>query len=143
MAQDLEEELLKSEQARKKVLEKVDLVKSGESLPGSLKATLQEVEEIKATFGYVLEAKAFRRLSQLLDVIQTRVEATEELRAFSVEIDGLTKALNTMMMSVEGSHSMLVSLDKRLTVEFEERRKHRQKVQATLSILDEYLKNWV
>jgi len=139
---DLEEQFHESEASRKKILEKVELAKLGEDLPGSAKATLKQIEQLRATFSDLLEAKAYRQVGKVLDVIQSRVEAMEELRAFSIEIDGLTKALNTMMAGIQGSHSMLVSLNKQLTAEFEERRKHRQLAQQALSKLNTYLDNW-
>jgi len=140
---ELEQQFRKSEETRKKILEKVEMAKSGEPLPGSAKKALKGIEELRATFSDLLGAKAYREVAKFLDVIQTRVEAMEELRAFSIEIDGLTKALNTMMADIEGSHNMLVNLNQQLTAEFEERRKHRQLAQTTLSKLNKYLDNWL
>lgn len=143
-----EQQWLESEKKRKELAEKVDQTKKGLPVPGEAREALVEIQRMRDIFSKealsdLLGAKAFRRLSKFLDVMQSRVEAMEELKAFSADIDALTSTLNTIKIGIQGSHKMLATLNKQLTTEFEERRKHRQQVQQAVSKLNKYLDNWL
>lgn len=150
--QKLEKQFEASELARRKVEEKKEFKKLGLPSPvvQKLASTLAKIEEAKQGFSKTLTPEAFKTVAEIFDTVHSQIKAIAESKEFKMEINGLTDRaeavnanLQTVLDTLETSVNLLTSLDQKLTAEFNERDKIRQKQLAVIAKLDKYLDDWV
>lgn len=117
-----------SEARRQAVTEKVRVAKGGVPLPVLPKP--KKVPDLKQLLSHVLAD-------------QSRGQVVEELKQFSLEINGLSDKSKNVDATLVSVNRRLQVLTDKLTVDLDERRKLRLKLSATIDDLDEYLKNWL
>lgn len=137
----LEQELRQSEARRKQLTDKIKILREGGST--SPDEALQKIQELRESLSALLEGKSYQRVSEVLDVIQSRTEVLAELQAYGDDINKLRDAWNQILGEIKASNRNLQDLNAQLLTDMEERRKLREKQHAVLDKLDQYLTDWL
>ena len=140
MSQHLEEEFNESEKLRQKLEKKAERRK--QNLPSEQQEQLRILEGFLALNADVQEAKAFQRLSNIVDLTVLTSQLTEKLAEFNIDINGQSNILDSVVTALNGVQGELSTLTVKVSLEFEERKKLRQKQIATLQKINDYLEKW-
>jgi len=139
----LEEKYAESERERQKTEGKVASLKKGNALLGSPRDMKEKLEQLDDTLSDLLEARAYQRVSKLVNMLKTHIETVEELKQFGIEIDALSDVLKSIDFTVTSVNHKLQVLTNQFSADFEDRRKLRELQRETAQMLKQYLKDWV
>lgn len=135
--EELERELEKSENRRKRV--------EARSHPEANEALLA-ITEFKKLYDNVLEAKAFQRVTELLDMKATVENVADDLGAMRNKlvavmenVDGLTNFFQSVLNDV---NAKLAGLEQRLNAEETKNAELRELEKETLHKINDYLDKW-
>lgn len=137
---ELEKQFVESEKHRR---ETEATVKRQKEIPSEAISQMRVLEGFMQINEGILEAKAFKRLSEIVDLTQLSMTLTKKLREFNMDINDQTNILDKVTVALDGVQTELVALGKKLSSEFEEREKQRELENETLTKLNTYLDHWV
>jgi len=138
--ENLEEQFAESEKRRQ---ETEATVKRQKEIPNETMHQIRLLEGFMQLNKGILEANAYKRLSDIVDLTQLSMTLTEKLREFNMDINDQSNILDKVSVALDGVQSELVALGKKLSTEFEARGKQRELETETLTKLNTYLDHWV
>lgn len=131
---DLEKELERSERKRLMIERRLN--------PDALNESLKAIEEFKSLYADLLEAKAFQRVSSLLEMQTTFEGLSIDLDALRNKVGQVTENMDGLERTLQTIIDRLASLEHRFDEEERQNRTLRERELQTLKKIDDYLANW-